>query len=155
MQKTVSEYVTSSWRTTHRYWMVPPCSESPRLEWCWFKWKSQTNPHSHQNTDVITKPFLEGVWSSPSVKLQYSCALQIHKVWAPNSNWKYPNPKSGFCLCQTRSKPNVNSLGSTLGFMKNGCLNSHKYHEPELRDEIRYSLTVFCISKRRPWSLSG
>ena len=60
-----------------------------------------------------------------------------------------------FLFTPTWSKSNVNSLYLALGFMKNRCLKSLRYHGSELRDEIRYSLTVFCYALHYVWSLSG
>ena len=53
-----------------------------------------------------------------------------------------------FLCTRTRSKTNVNSLYLALGFMKNRCLKPLRYRRPDLRDEVRYSLTIFCIAKR-------
>ena len=57
-------------------------------------------------------------------------------------------PEIRFLFMPTRSKPNVNSLYLALGFMKNVFLKPLGYRGSDLRDEVTYSLTTFCIAKR-------
>ena len=49
-----------------------------------------------ENIYLLINPFLALVWSSPFVKLQYSCVLEIYKIWAPNSFCKWVIEKIGF-----------------------------------------------------------
>ena len=63
--------------------------------------------------------------------------------------------KISFLFASTGSKPNVNSLYLTMGFMKIICLKTFWYRGPEFEFEVRYSLTVFSIALHNVWSHSS
>ena len=62
------------------------------------KWKHLTKCKISKIINVVRNPFLALVWSSPFVKLQYSCVLETYKLWAPNSFYKWVIQKLGFVI---------------------------------------------------------
>ena len=85
--------------------------ENPRFRHCSNKgelWQMKTLNKCKitKITNLIINLFLVRVWSSPFVKLQYSCVLEIHKVWAPDSFCKLVIQKLAFYVDPLHSQYN-------------------------------------------------